>query len=568
MMTTRSLRVSLVPLLLAALACRAPAPETVPAAATAIAPATLDYTIRPRPRPDRTDLEITLRFRGDADGATVLELPRDRYGTPDMHLSVASVEARGASVEAGETAAQRVIRHPPSAPVEVTYVISWDPARSEGLAYSPSVSGEHFHFMGPQWIARPEGFEGAIELRVTFSDLPAGWSALSSFGLGAGPHRMSDVELGRLSSFIAGGTYRVHDFACAGKPVRVGVVGKFVLDDALIFRNTERIVCAQREWMNDSEQPFFTISLTPREGIRAGTAVANAFLALIDPETTQRRLDTLLAHEMFHFWLPALSRVVAADFEDEVWASKWGYQWVDEGFTEYIARRILEETGLLTRAAMVELANGDIEDYWQNPERRIPYTELRRAAEERRFMSTHQRIGYYRGSLIALDWDTRIREASGGRQSLSDVIRELVAAGAARGGQLPEADFHRLMARFGLDSAAVFASVIGRGEAPPVNARAFHPDYVLSTRTLYDFAPGFDVAASRRENVIRGVVPGGNADSAGLRDGVTLVRLENAFYYDPEKPMRVTVREEGVERTVEFFPKGEAMEVPVYVPAG
>lgn len=562
--------------LLAGAGCRTPATGSVSPKPAGVVPVervsdiserSLAYSVRPIPRSDRVDLEITLRFVGSATGETVLELPRDRYGTPNLHESVTSVESTTGTVVAGASAQQRLIRHPPSALVEATYTISWEPARSSGYAYSPSVSAAHFHFMGPQWIAWPEGYDQTLDLHVSFAGLPDGWSVLSSFGLGGGPHLMKGVVLGDVASFIAGGAYRIHDFACAERPVRVGVTGEFTLPDRTIFENTERIVCAERRWMNDHEQPFYTVSVTPREGIRAGTAISNAFIALVDPEITERRLNTLLAHEMFHYWLPGRGRVVGADFDEEVWASKWGYQWIDEGFPEYFARTILHETGLLTRDDLVELTNEDIADYWQNEHREIPYLELRRAAEENRFMSTHQRIGYYRGTLLALDWDTRIRAAPAGRESLSDAIREIVATAETRGGHLPEGELHRIMARFGIDSADAFARVIVRGEAPPVNPGAYLPDYVLGERILYDFAPGFDVAASRREKIVRGVVPGGHAHEAGLRDGMELVRMENSLYYDPKAPLKVTVRMNGSERTIEFFPKGDPMRVPVYEPA-
>jgi predicted metalloprotease with PDZ domain len=521
--------------------------------------------IRPLPEKDRVVLEISLRFRGSADGETTLNLPQDRYGAPDVHESVISVRGSAeVTVEAGEVAAQWIVRHAPAAMVDVVYTISWAPERSSGYAYSPDVGPEHFHFMGPQWIAWPEGYEGEVDLEVAFVSIPDEWIVLSSFGLDAGPHRMRDVMLDDLASFIAGGAYRVLDFACRGKPVRVGITGTFEVSDDTVFANTERIVCAERRWMDDHEQPFYTVSVTPRDGIRAGTAVSNAFVALVDPEISERRLNILLAHEMFHYWLLGRARVVGADFDDEVWASKWGYQWVDEGFTEYFARKILHEVGLLSREELVGLTNQDIEDYWKNPHRHIPYSQLRRAAEEERFMSTHQRIGYFRGSLIALDWDTKIQEATGGRQSLSNAIREVVETAVKRGGQLPEAEFHRIMSQRGIDSAVMFQRVILEGEPPPVNALAFAPEYTLDERTIHELAPGFDVIESWLDKTVRGVVPGGHADEAGLRNGMELVDLDNSRQYDPEAPMRVTVRLDGAERAFELFPKGPARQIPTF----
>lgn len=524
-------------------------------------------TIRPAPAHSSTELRITLRFRGEADGETVLHLPTDRYGTPNVHEAITSVTAAGsASVVQGEEEHQRLVRHPPAGVVDVSYTIAWDPARSEGVAYSPSVSSDHFHFFGPQWLARPEGYEGAIDLRIRFAGLPKGWRALSSFGLGTGPHELTDIVLDELASFIAGGAYRVHDFECGGKPVRVGVTGAFALPDEQIHAYVQRIVCAQRQWMDDFSQPFYTVSVTPRSGIRAGTAVANAFVCLLDPEVSAMRLNILLSHEMFHNWLLVGGRVVA-DFDDDVPASKWAYQWMDEGFTEYFARKILYEADLLARDELVQLTNEDFEDYWRNEQRHITYAELRRAAEENRFWSTHQRIGYYRGALIALDWDTRIQQRTGGTVSLSDAIREVIRTAIDRGGHLPEDEFHAIMRRYGIDSTAAQQRYIVEGRAPPATPDAYAPDYVLGERTLHDFAPGFDITASRREGRIAGVDPEGHAHAAGLRNEMELVRMRNTRFYDPDRPLQVTVRIAGEERTIEFHPKGAPMRIPEYRPA-
>lgn len=535
------------------------------AAATEAERQRLSYTIRPAPADGLTELHITLQFRGEADGETLLHLPADRYGTPNMHEAVTSVTAEGdASVVEGNEQHQRVVRHPAGAVVEVTYIIAWDPARSEGLAYSPNVSDDRFHFFGPQWIAWPEGYDGLIDLHVEFTDLPEGWNVLSSFGLGPGPHELDEIVLGDLSSFIAGGAYRVHDFKCGGKPVRVGITGEFARTDKSIYDNVERIVCAQREWMNDFSQPFYTVSITPRDGIRAGTAVSNAFVCLVDREVSAHRLNILLSHEMFHNWLLVGARVVAEDFDEGVSASKWAYQWVDEGFTEYFARKILHEIGLLTRDELVQLANEDFEDYWRNKHRHITYAELRRAAEENRFWNTHQRIGYYRGTMIALDWDTRIRKQTGGEKGLSDAIREVIRAGIERGGHLPEKEFHSIMGHYGIDSAAAMHRYIIEGRTPPANADAYLPDYQLDETILYDFAPGFDITGSRADGTITGVDPNGHAHAAGLRDGMKLVGVRNTRYYNPDRPLQVTVLVDGEERTIEFLPKGNPMRVPVF----
>ena len=81
---------------------------------------TCSFSIRVAPRDDRTDLLITARFRGDEDGETVILLPRDTYGTPEMHTAVTSLAAAAADLDAGDQPYRRVVRHLPGAEVELT----------------------------------------------------------------------------------------------------------------------------------------------------------------------------------------------------------------------------------------------------------------------------------------------------------------------------------------------------------------------------------------------------------------------------------------------------------------
>jgi hypothetical protein len=65
-----------------------------------------------------------------------------------------------------------------------------------------------------------------------------------------------------------------------------------------------RIVTLERDWFRDYDQPFYHVTILPRGGIIAGTANDNFFVCFAKHDISREELYVLLAHEMFHTWLP------------------------------------------------------------------------------------------------------------------------------------------------------------------------------------------------------------------------------------------------------------------------
>jgi hypothetical protein len=69
-------------------------------------------------------LAIELRFAGDADGETVLELPDAWGGKTELHQGVRDLRIEGAGVAITSSApAKRIVRHQPGAELRVRYRI-------------------------------------------------------------------------------------------------------------------------------------------------------------------------------------------------------------------------------------------------------------------------------------------------------------------------------------------------------------------------------------------------------------------------------------------------------------
>lgn len=513
----------------------------------------VSYELRVRVDSERAlaTLDVTMTFVAQ-DGASEVALPRCRYGTPQIWGWVEDVHAEGATLQVSEPESEtpylRRLRHEPGASVRFGYTMAFDPDAEPGVAYRPSVGAEHFHFFDPQWRARLRGLEGVQRYRFAFAELPEGWSAFSNLGPGAGPF---DVERSPhdLSAFIAGGAdYAAASLSVGSKPIQVRVRG-FADTDGILASLAE-ILPYQGEAFGPFSGDHYLVCLSPRDGIRAGTAIDDAFVCLADPTTDQARLEVLLAHEFFHNWLPRTAWVGPSKSGTDL--DSFRFDWFQEGFTEYAARRMLLESGHWDLGTFVERFNGDLREQARNPQRAVPLATIAARRERGSFSNFEERTSYFRGPLIALLWERQLLEA--GEVTLLEVLQSFVARARAVGGAVSEAEFFDLFEEFGLDARGAYQRHIVAGEPPQLPADMFGADFRAEPFANTPVDLGFDAIASRRSGKVVEVSPGGPAARAGLRDGMELLEFKGSRRLDQEVVLRV--RDAGEEKVLRYLPVG------------
>lgn len=539
--------------------------------------AQIRYTVQPMASDSITRLRVTVSAPGEADGTTRFALPEDRFGVAQMWQWIEDVAAGpGTDLHARGSGVYQ-LAHPPGADAEVSYTIAYDPVRAGFTPFGPSVDGAHFHFFGSQWMARVGPAKGSHEVRrdveIALQRDAWGGSWASSFGLGPGPHRVrvSDYDLDY--SVIAGGDYRTETSDCQGRPIVVAVHGKFEIPDADLFYVAGRIACAQRAVFGDYEWPSFTIFVTQRDDLEAGAPLLNGFTAFLESSTSEEELMGLLAHEMIHTWLPRSARLVEKGAPD---APENRTRWFHEGFTEYLARLALVQEGLLPRSWMLDRTNDDLERLAFQPYRTLSLDGIEAAGREGRYTAVHHRLHYVRGALLALNWDTRVRRASGGERSIVDPIRLVVETARANGGTVGVNELCEIFERFGVDAERDVERYLRGGVPLQPEPNAFGPSYELVTRELPSFEPGFDVLHWLATGEVADVTPGGPADRAGMRDGMRIVRSGNASpwhgRWNPSEPSVFLVQVDGDDgestepRRFEVNAAGSPIEVERYEP--
>lgn len=491
-------------------------------------PSPVAYGIRAVEGEGPLALDIEMRFRGSDTGETSILLPIDRYGTPDLDEFVVEFEAHdgsddGVDIEPGRRRAARRILHEPGADLSLRYRLAYDPTAHPHSAYRPDVGRDHFHFLGPQWMVRLDGEEaGAVErdFEIRFEDWPEDWAAFSSSGFGTEPHRTRASFDDLIPAVLGGGTYETDSFEIDGDWIHTAVREPIDVGSEELFRTVKSIVEYQRENFGSRGLGDFVVTLTPREGIRAGTSIRNAMICYLASTSSLQDIQILLAHEMFHQWLPVHAQVEPDDFAAR-------FDWFDEGFTEYFARRLLLDQGLLELEEVIALFNRDLRELHRNPHVAMTNEELGEVHRNRTFTNIHYRLSYLRGALIALDWDARIRAHSGGERSLVDFMSGFIGEGLDRDGSVPVERFHGLLEAEGVDSRRDVARWIERAEVIRPDGTAFGSGHALRLSQLPEL--GFSREVSERHGLILGLKESGPAHAAGIRSRMPLHWIDAVF---------------------------------------
>ena len=524
---------------------------------------TLRYQVRPRPAPTGTRIEITLGMHG-VRRDTVVGLPVGCYGTPSIDRYVSRFEGLdGTVVRAGADAMHRVVIPNHAGETRLRYVLSYDPSTMDRYAFAPNVGPTHFHMAGCQWLLRIGDANRPHHYEIRIVDLPAGWHAYSSLGLDPIRGLQAEGKIDDLASAMIGAGAGVHrTYEIESRPVSVHIEGRFEIPAGEIADAVRTIIAGERAAMGDRSQPFYTVAVLPRSGVIAGTAVPNLFVVFIEHDIAREELYDLVAHEMFHRWLPNQIEIALPPGENAI-----RDEWFTEGVTEYLARWLLVRDSLLTFDQFAALANRDLYNLADNPGAADTYDALLSAAEEGRFQTAYKKLAYYRGAVMALNWEAHLKELGEGRTVL-DLVVDLWHKALAQDEQVTEDQLFSLGREYGLDMRGDFERYILRAEPLIPRRAALGPDFRLVATYVPSFDPGFSIRESFRTGHVSEVRADGPAFRAGLRDGMVFrgVRNSNRFgnAWHSDLPLRVLTGADPEGRTVEYFPHGNPIAVMQY----
>ncbi|MCB1023517.1 MAG: hypothetical protein KDB79_03950, partial [Acidobacteria bacterium] len=329
-----------------------------------------------------------------------------------------------------------------------------------------------------------------------------------------------------------------------------------------IFDAAEKIVTIQRKHFNDDSQKFYNVVVLPRAENVAGVRFENMFITFLKKDVTLLQIYLLFAHEMSHNWLDA--KII----EPEENESSLQYVWFYEGVNEYFARKVLLESGLIEEDLFITLTNRDVVNIADNPHKSATIDDVLEAVKQKKYGQAFNKLSYYRGALMAFNWDTQIRKFDP-NLSLGDFVREVYRESTRMGRGIKKKELFDLAQKFGIDAKKDFEKYILRGESIKFDVTEYNGKYVLENTDVAAFDPGFAIRESYENKVVTGVVNDSAAFKAGLRNGMQFVSAKNESRFSnawsPDEPLTVVVKSDGREKEIKYFPHGKSIKLPQFV---
>lgn len=499
-------------------------------------------------------------FVGDADGRTEIALPSSWGGQKELYRELEGFEVVGSSakLQPGDAPDRRIVVHAPSELVTIRYSFRQKPEPKdmpEGNTYRPLVTPHWFHFIGHALFATPDWDDAATRrIRLRWEGFPKDAHIANSFGVDDRDQHF-DKTLAQLTHAVyVGGDFRVRRIDVRDKPVFVAMRGQWGFSDDDYMSLVARIVDAERSFFHDDDFDRFLVTLIPSgKGCCSygGTGLTDSFATFIASDLpVERRLRHLLAHELFHTWNGR--RIQRKEPEQLVY-------WFSEGFTDYYANLLLFRSGIISLADYVESYDDILRAYFLSPVRNAKNAVVLESFWKDRAV---ERLPYQRGTILAHEWNLAIRKEPGGH-SIDDVMLDLFHDARDHGAVVSAEEIDSLVRRYAPKGVASdLAKYSDAGETIPISKDALGPCVTLSEESMGPLVLGFDEDASQGSLV--GVVRGGPAWKAGVRDGMKLTHSK--WSSDPRKPVELTIVEgdEGKPRTITYLPQGKPVRVPQY----
>ena len=249
-----------------------------------------------------------------------------------------------------------------------------------------------------------------------------------------------------------------------------GWEGRVILEDAGAFSDREReVLVEEMEVMTAAVAelfggvPFATVSLYVfrDEGLGGleGAWAAQAYLPegvdLADDEDPWTAIFFKVAlHELVHTWLP-----IAVFPRDD--------PWFKEGVTSHYGHVLAARTGILGPAGVDRIFEGYEAMVFGDVEIEKVGLGDRELWHREYDGESWRRLSYDRGHAVALLLDVHLREESGHRHDLDDVLREMFARRSSRGFDR-EALLEAIEDATGVDAGPFFSQFVDGVEAPTV----------------------------------------------------------------------------------------------------
>jgi predicted metalloprotease with PDZ domain len=517
-------------------------------------PPVIRYTLQWHDSGTRPELRVRIDVPAGDRAHLSFALPAAWGGTADLAQGVSAIASTSPGTRVDRAADGRTFTlvPAPGSPASVEYVVTQiadhPPTSGDRNFLAPILQPTWLHVIGRSILATPTGAGDDLQVHAELAGLPDSWSMASGVGVGAQARRFDGTLEHLLSTEFVAGDFRIASRTTAGGRISVALRGRWPFDDATLMSNAQDIVELERRFWDDTAARDLLVVLLPlatRPGAssRGGTAFDGSLALFVDEGTPQQTLEPLLAHEYFHTW-----NTRALGGADERGARLF---WFTEGFTEYFAQRLRTESGQQPLAAWAGYLSEVLQKLSDNPRRTESNEDI-----ALQFFSDRDAndIPYLRGALLALRWNREIRQASHGAHSLSDAMPELLRAHARTGEPVGRGPIADAVQPLGVqDPRGDIRRFIDEGAMPVFDPSVTGRCLALQKVDYRTFDAGFDIAQAVPGSRVGGVLAGGPADAAGLRDSQA-IRWASWDSSNPAVPARIAIADGAGTRVIEYAP--------------
>jgi len=263
---------------------------------------------------------------------------------------------------------------------------------------------------GLSFLPEIEGCEGEITLHWDLSDCPAGATGVCTFGEGDVSYT-GHLDKLRQCYYIFGLVNTIGEgefgFHWLTKPT---------FDVEAIAAYARDLFGRMSAFFRDDEKTYRIIMRKDPYPTSGGTALLRSYMFGwndVQPVSVKDK-QNILAHEMVHNW-PSLN--------DHPYGIT---SWYSEGTAEFYCVMLPFRMGLVSKETTLQEIQTRADNYYANPTRHLENIEAAKICwQDRRA----QRLPYGRGFFFLANTDVKIREATGGKCSIDDVVLDILDKG-------------------------------------------------------------------------------------------------------------------------------------------
>jgi predicted metalloprotease with PDZ domain len=406
--------------------------------------------------------------------------------------------------------------------------------------------------------------EGQRPVRVKFV-LPEGWKLVTMLDDGPTPGEYQAPDYDRLvDSPAEAGKFQEYDYVQKRAVFRIVVDGaQNLYSPKRLVKVIKKITGTETTLMQDVPFKRYTfIFFFPERGDggmehRDGTAIS---IAAGQMRTGLDNLEGIAAHEFFHLWNVKRIRPQGLEPIDYIHGNDTSDLWFSEGVTSTYAQLVLLRSGLINQKQFYGHLADEISQLRSRPARYFQSAEEsgREAWLEKYpdYARPQRSISYYnKGELLGYLLDLGIRQASDNHFSLDDLMRRLNRDFAGRSRFFTDADLENITAQLApAFPVREFFSRNINGTSDLDYERYFgYAGLALMTEAKEVPDLGFDsLQAFTGPIQVESVVPGSNAEKAGLQSGDILLKMNGVelpvtpdrelIYFKPGQKVIFTVQ--------------------------